>query len=81
MLGAKIGQGARAALSCEVAEYDPVTVGVNAALDDCICRGFAVDNGCMLLGPVGVGTMQVWERNLLLLPIHVLRMVFTWDTK
>jgi acetyltransferase-like isoleucine patch superfamily enzyme len=55
LLGAKIGRGAKISPSAEIAEYDLVTVGDSVALDDCVFRGFAVDNGCMILGPVGIG--------------------------
>jgi len=56
LLGAKIGEGAKISTSCEIAEFDLITVGEYAALEqDSICRGFSVDNGCMMLGTVSVG--------------------------
>ena len=55
MLGAKIGKGARISLEAEVAEFDLVTVGDNAAVEMATLRGFGVDNGAMVLGPVEVG--------------------------
>ena len=55
MLGAKIGDGARIHSECDVAEFDLVHVGEGASVDLCTLRGFAVDNGAMLLGTVSVG--------------------------
>jgi carbonic anhydrase/acetyltransferase-like protein (isoleucine patch superfamily)/acyl carrier protein len=55
MLGANIAHGARISIECDLAEYDLVTVGRNAAVEMCTLRGFAVDNGAILLGPVRVG--------------------------
>jgi len=55
MLGAKIGDGARIHSDCDVAEFDLVQVGENASVDLGTLRGFAVDNGAMLLGNVSVG--------------------------
>lgn len=55
MLGAKIEKGARISLDCNIAEYDLVYVGKNAAVELCTLRGFGVDNGAMLLGMVRVG--------------------------
>jgi len=55
MLGANIGENARISLDCDLAEYDLVSIGKNAAVDLCTLRGFGVDNGCMLLGQVKVG--------------------------
>jgi acetyltransferase-like isoleucine patch superfamily enzyme len=54
LLGANIGRGVHISPSAEIAEFDLVTVGDGAALDDCVFRGFGVDNGCMILGPVGI---------------------------
>lgn len=55
LLGAKVGQGARISLECDVAEFDLVEVGDGAAVEFATLRGFGVDNGAMLLGPVKVG--------------------------
>jgi acyl-CoA synthetase (AMP-forming)/AMP-acid ligase II/acetyltransferase-like isoleucine patch superfamily enzyme len=55
MLGAKIGKNARISLECHLAEFDLVTVGDNAAVEFSTLRGFGVDNGAMILGPVKVG--------------------------
>mmetsp|Transcript_10452 Transcript_10452/g.23095 ORF Transcript_10452/g.23095 Transcript_10452/m.23095 type:complete len:1809 (+) Transcript_10452:41-5467(+) len=55
MLGARIGRGARISPTAEIAEHDLVHIGDGAAVDFCVLRGFTVDNGCILLGPVGVG--------------------------
>jgi len=55
MLGANIGKGARISEDCELAEFDLVHVGEEAAVDSCTLRGFGVDNGAMLLGKVCVG--------------------------
>jgi acetyltransferase-like isoleucine patch superfamily enzyme len=55
MLGATIEDGARISLDCVLAEFDLVHIGRNAAIEKSTVRGFAVDNGCMLLGRVKVG--------------------------
>lgn len=55
MLGAKIGKGSRISLECDVAEFDLVEVGEGAAVEFATLRGFGVDNGAMILGPVRVG--------------------------
>jgi hypothetical protein len=55
MLGAKIGKGARIHPEANVAEFDLVEIGENAAIDISTMRGFGVDNGSMILGPVKVG--------------------------
>lgn len=55
MLGAKIGKGARISLEADVAEFDLVEVGDGAAVELSTLRGFGVDNGAMILGPVKVG--------------------------
>lgn len=55
LLGAKIGKGARISLECDVAEFDLVEVGDGAAVEYATLRGFGVDNGAMMLGPVRVG--------------------------
>jgi len=55
LLGAKIGKGARISLECELAEFDLVSVGENAAVEYATMRGFGVDNGSMILGPVSLG--------------------------
>jgi acyl-CoA synthetase (AMP-forming)/AMP-acid ligase II/carbonic anhydrase/acetyltransferase-like protein (isoleucine patch superfamily) len=58
LLGAKIGKGARISTKAEIAEFDLVTIGENAAVDLCTMRGFGVDNGCMILGTVEVGNFS-----------------------
>lgn len=55
MLGVQIGSGAKISLECDIAEFDLVTVGRNAAVEMATLRGFCVDNGAMSLGPVKVG--------------------------
>jgi acyl-coenzyme A synthetase/AMP-(fatty) acid ligase/acetyltransferase-like isoleucine patch superfamily enzyme len=55
LLGAKIGAGSKISLEAEIAEFDLVTVGRNGAVEQSIMRGFGVDNGAMILGPVSVG--------------------------
>jgi hypothetical protein len=55
MLGAKIGRGAQISLEADVAEFDLVEVGDGAAVELSTLRGFGVDNGAMILGPVKVG--------------------------
>jgi acetyltransferase-like isoleucine patch superfamily enzyme/acyl carrier protein len=55
MLGAKIEDGASISRDTELAEFDLVHVGRNAAVELSTLRGFGVDNGCMLLGHVKVG--------------------------
>ena len=53
--GATIGTGARISVSADIAEFDLVHIGEEAAIDFSVVRGFAVDSGCALLGPVTVG--------------------------
>ena len=55
LLGAKIGYNARISLEADIAEWDLVTIGDNAAVEYATVRGFGVDNGAMILGPVAVG--------------------------
>lgn len=55
LLGADIGKDVRISLSCDLAEYDLVKIGEGSAIDNGTLRGFALDNGCMLLGTVTVG--------------------------
>jgi acetyltransferase-like isoleucine patch superfamily enzyme len=55
LLGANIGRNVRISCQADVAEFDLVTIGDNAAIEYSTLRGFAVDNGCMMLGPVRVG--------------------------
>jgi len=55
MLGAKVGTGARIHPEADIAEFDLVEIGENAAIDISTMRGFGVDNGAMILGPVKVG--------------------------
>ncbi|KAL7565853.1 hypothetical protein ACA910_007411 [Epithemia clementina (nom. ined.)] len=53
--GATIGRGARISVTAEIAEFDLVQIGEEAAVDFSTVRGFAVDNGCIIFGPVQVG--------------------------
>lgn len=55
MLGAKIGRNVRISSQADVAEYDLVTIDDDAVVELSTVRAFAIDNGCMILGPVGVG--------------------------
>jgi acyl-CoA synthetase (AMP-forming)/AMP-acid ligase II/carbonic anhydrase/acetyltransferase-like protein (isoleucine patch superfamily) len=55
MLGASIGSGAQISLEADIAEFDLVTIGDNAKIEYASVRGFGVDNGAMILGPVEVG--------------------------
>lgn len=55
LLGAKIGRNVQISLLAEVAEYDLVTIGNNAVIEYSDVRGFGVDNGAMILGPITVG--------------------------
>jgi len=55
MLGAKIARGARISRECHIAEYDLVEVGQESCLEAGTFRGFGVDNGAMILGPVKIG--------------------------
>ena len=55
ILGAKIGQGARISIEAEIAEYDLVNIGKDAAIEYANVRPFGVDKGCIILGPVSVG--------------------------
>ncbi len=54
MLGAKIGEGAHISLDAEIAEFDLVTIGDYAKVEYSTVRGFGLDNGAMILGPVCV---------------------------
>ncbi|GKZ00275.1 hypothetical protein MPSEU_000980400 [Mayamaea pseudoterrestris] len=55
LLGARIGRGARISLDAEIAEFDLVTIGRDAAIEYATLRPFGVDNGCMIMGTVSVG--------------------------
>jgi acetyltransferase-like isoleucine patch superfamily enzyme len=55
LLGAKIGKKARISLECDMAEFDLVSIGEDAAIEFATVRAFGVDNGAMMLGPVSVG--------------------------
>jgi acyl-CoA synthetase (AMP-forming)/AMP-acid ligase II/acetyltransferase-like isoleucine patch superfamily enzyme/acyl carrier protein len=55
MLGANIDAGVRISLLADIAEYDLVTINNNAKIEYSTVRGFGVDNGAMILGPVTVG--------------------------
>lgn len=55
LLGAKIGKNARISLDAELAEFDLVNIGENAAVEYATVRPFGVDNGAMILGPISIG--------------------------
>jgi acetyltransferase-like isoleucine patch superfamily enzyme len=55
LLGAKIGKNAQISPQAEIAEFDLVTIEDDAKVEFSTVRGFGVDNGCMILGPVGIG--------------------------
>ncbi len=55
MLGANIGWNVRISIAADIAEYDLVTIEDNARVEYASVRGFGVDNGAMILGPVAVG--------------------------
>ena len=55
MLGAHVEEGARISLDCDLAEYDLVYIGRNAAVELSTVRGFGVDHGAIMLGPVKIG--------------------------
>ena len=55
LLGAKIAPGVRISLEADIAEWDLVILGHNAAIEYATVRAFGVDNGAMILGPVSVG--------------------------
>lgn len=55
MLGADIAWDARISSEAEIAEFDLVTIEKDAAIEFSTVRGFGVDNGALLLGPVKVG--------------------------
>lgn len=55
LLGANIGPGAGISLEADIAEYDLVSIGHEAAVEYSTVRAFGVDNGSMILGPVSVG--------------------------
>jgi acyl-CoA synthetase (AMP-forming)/AMP-acid ligase II len=58
MLGAEIKKNARISLEADIAEYDLVKIGEGAAVEYATVRPFGVDNGCMILGRVGVGNFS-----------------------
>jgi acetyltransferase-like isoleucine patch superfamily enzyme/acyl carrier protein len=68
LLGAKIGKGARISLEADIAEFDLVAVGDNAAIEIATLRGFGVDNGAMILGPVSVGNNASLGANSVVAP-------------
>lgn len=55
LLGAKIGKGVRISAQAELAEFDMISIGDGAAIELSTVRGFGIDNGAMILGPVRVG--------------------------
>jgi acetyltransferase-like isoleucine patch superfamily enzyme len=55
MLGAQIGSGVCISFEADIAEYDLVMIGDNSKVEYSSIRGFGVDNGAMILGPVIIG--------------------------
>jgi acyl-CoA synthetase (AMP-forming)/AMP-acid ligase II/carbonic anhydrase/acetyltransferase-like protein (isoleucine patch superfamily) len=55
MLGAKIGANVRMSLEAEIAEFDLLDFGDGACIEYSTARGFGVDNGAMILGPIRIG--------------------------
>eukprot|EP00549_Striatella_unipunctata_P021685 CAMPEP_0118719264 /NCGR_PEP_ID=MMETSP0800-20121206/29357_1 /TAXON_ID=210618 ORGANISM="Striatella unipunctata, Strain CCMP2910" /NCGR_SAMPLE_ID=MMETSP0800 /ASSEMBLY_ACC=CAM_ASM_000638 /LENGTH=150 /DNA_ID=CAMNT_0006626571 /DNA_START=77 /DNA_END=529 /DNA_ORIENTATION=+ len=55
LMGAKIGNNVRISLEAEIAEFDLITIGDGSSIEYGTVRAFGLDNGCMILGPVGVG--------------------------
>jgi carbonic anhydrase/acetyltransferase-like protein (isoleucine patch superfamily)/acyl carrier protein len=55
LLGADIAPGARISLECDLAEYDLIKCGRDCCVELSTVRGFGVDNGAMILGPVRIG--------------------------
>ena len=56
LLGASIGKGAKISLDAEIAEYDLIYIGEDAAIEQSTVRAFGVDNGAMILGPTRIGS-------------------------
>lgn len=55
MLGAQIGSSVQISSEAEIAEFDLLTINDNAKVEYSKVRGFGVDNGAMILGPVVIG--------------------------
>lgn len=55
LMGAAIGKDVSININCDIAEYDLIYIGDGASIDAAVIRGFALDNGCMLLGHIFVG--------------------------
>ena len=55
LLGANIGSHVQITLEADVAEFDLVSIGDNSVIEYGSVRGFGVDNGAIILGPVTVG--------------------------
>jgi acyl-CoA synthetase (AMP-forming)/AMP-acid ligase II/acetyltransferase-like isoleucine patch superfamily enzyme len=55
LLGATIGSNTHISLEADIAEFDLVTIGDNTKIEYASVRGFGLDNGAMILGPVIVG--------------------------
>jgi len=72
LLGARIGRGAKISGSATLSEYDLITVGAGASVDDyALIRGFGLSRGSMILRPVAVGVnSQVCHRSIVA-PGHV----------
>jgi len=72
LMGAKIGKGAKIAGSAVIAEFDLVTIGAGASVDDfTTVRGFGLSRGGMMLRRVTVGAgSQVGHRSIVA-PGHV----------
>jgi carbonic anhydrase/acetyltransferase-like protein (isoleucine patch superfamily) len=72
LMGARIGKGAKIAGSAVIAEFDLVTIGAGASVDDfTIVRGFGLSRGGMMFRRVTVGAgSQVGHRSIVA-PGHV----------
>lgn len=58
LLGARIGRYARISLEADIAEFDLINIGEGACIEYSTLRPFGVDNGAMILGPMGVGSFS-----------------------
>ena len=56
MMGAAIGPRVVIDPRAKVAEFDLITIGADTAVDNIRLRAFCVDNGCMVLAPVKLGS-------------------------
>lgn len=56
ILGATIRENVKIRVDADIVDFNLVTIGDGAVVEMSTLRGFAVDNGCMLLAPVAVGS-------------------------